>query len=178
MLAALHADTDSWRTFNELRSDCNVSASTLHSELVRLREAGIIERDASARPHRFRFDMSSPVASPLSDLIGRTIGVETSIRHALEPIDRIEAAAIFGSWARGEAGPASDIDVLIVGDCGLEAAADAVRPVELSAGRDINLIVVSSSELDELRTNPLLIGIERAPLIDLIGDLGSTLSRG
>jgi uncharacterized protein len=66
---------------------------------------------------------------------------------------RLVGLTLFGSYARGEAGPDSDIDVAVVLDR-IDSHAERVWPMQLSGSLDGPLlvpIVLSKSELDTLR---------------------------
>ena len=91
----------SW-TLQELAGALAAPASSVHRELRRAENAGIIRRDASARPHRFRAAPDDPAFEPLAALLGRTVGVEEDLRTALDRRD-VQAALIYGSWATGVA---------------------------------------------------------------------------
>lgn len=63
--------------------------------------------------------------------------------------DRIEAAFVFGSVARGEETPGSDVDVMIIGPVDFGAVLDALYPAQQQLGRDINPKVFSRQEWAE-----------------------------
>jgi predicted nucleotidyltransferase len=176
LLAELFSEPGEWRDFDGLRRTCGVSASTLHSELVRLRAAGMIERDDSVRPYRFRPDMRSPLAEPTRQLVERTVGVEVMLRRALAAVDGIEAAAIFGSWARGEAGPESDIDLFIVGRPDPVDLSNALDPIERATGREVGLVTRTSKQVQVLHGSPLLESIAAFPVIELVGRFRESVS--
>jgi len=167
----MFAEPNLWREFDALRKACSVSASTLHAELVRLRAAGMIERDGSSRPYMYRPDMTSQLAGPVQQLVERTVGVEAVIRRAVQPLDGLEAAAIFGSWARGEALPESDIDVILVGEVNVADAARAIAPAERSIGRDVNLVVIDQASRAALAGGPFLNEVHGNSLIPLVGNI-------
>ncbi len=92
------------------------------------RPAGVIGRDATVRPHRFRAAVEDPLFEPIETMLSRTVGVEAELRGVCER-DGVQAAVIFGSWAGGSRRPDSDIDVLVVGDADLRDLRRRVRPV-------------------------------------------------
>jgi len=53
---------------------------------------------------------------------------------------------VFGSVARGEEGPRSDVDVLLVGEIGFAEAVRALHEAQASVGREINPVVLSPAE--------------------------------
>ena len=82
--------------------------------------------------------------------------------------DRLSTIVLFGSEARGEAGPESDIDLLVVlerlvGDYGeeLERGLTAVYPVSLRLGRRISVKLLARDEY-ERGDSPLLREVRRS----------------
>ena len=170
LLAALFDGPEEWKTSDDLIQECGVSASTLHAELMRLLATCIIERDTSKRPHRFRMNLASPLAQPLSRIVEQTVGADRALRRALESVSGIDSAAIFGSWARGEAGPQSDIDVIVVGSPAPGKLSEAIHPVELLLDRDVNLVVYSQQEVHSRREALFFRELDANPLLPLIGN--------
>ncbi len=120
--------------------------------------------------------MSSPISEPLGELVALSLDAEALIKAALEDLEGVEAAGIFGSWARGEARRESDIDLMVIGDCGLEPAADAIRPIEVKLLRDVNLVVLTRGDLEDLRRESAFIrGVAESPVVKLVGDLRASL---
>jgi predicted nucleotidyltransferase len=69
------------------------------------------------------------------------------LREALMPLtDRVHAAFVFGSAARGELHAASDIDLLVIGDTSFGDVITAIQPAEKRLGRDVNPTVYSANE--------------------------------
>src|SRR5580658_9660535 len=95
MLALLLLQPERGWTLQELARALGAPASSVHRELGRAKSAGIIYRDATARPHRFQAATEDPLHEPLADLLRRSVGVEAQLRAALEGPD-VLAAAIYG----------------------------------------------------------------------------------
>jgi predicted nucleotidyltransferase len=160
----------SW-TLHELAEALDAPASSVHRELGRAQDAGIVDRNAEARPHRFRAATEDPMYEPLASLLRRSVGVEQQLREALQRKD-VLAAAIHGSWASGNRRPDSDIDVLVVGDADIRELRRAIRPIGRQAGRAIDLTVLSADEVRRLASERS--GFLRSVLdthITMIGDL-------
>jgi predicted nucleotidyltransferase len=163
----------SW-TLAELSRSVSAPQSSVHRELGRAEAAGVIRRDASARPHRFTAAKDDPLYEPLSALLDHSIGIEGQLRVALTRPD-VTAAAIFGSWADGTRRPASDIDVLVIGDADLQGLRRRLRPIGKSAGRTIDVTLLGPQEFRQLRGSGASFArrVLDAPTITLVGDLSA-----
>jgi predicted nucleotidyltransferase len=116
-------------------------------ELQMLVEAGILRRTVEGRHVYFQANRESPIFAELKALLLKTAGLVDVIREALAPIaDRVHAAFVFGSAARGELRSNSDVDVLVVGDVSFPAVADALAGAQTRLGRDVNPTVYPPAE--------------------------------
>src|SRR5262245_7194383 len=94
-----------------------VGLGAAQRELRRLTDAGILFRQARGQQVYYQADRHCPVFGELQALFVKTAGVAEVLRAALRGLaERILVAFLYGSWARGAARPASDVDVLFVGD--------------------------------------------------------------
>lgn len=148
------------------------SQASVYRELKRLAQAGLIERAQPGRSASYRAAKESPLYRPLRELLERTLGVEPLLRRSLAKVEGIEVAAIFGSWAEGDASDSSDIDLLVIGDMNRNDLLAAVRSVESRAGREIDVTAYGRAEFDRRldEGSGFLRTILRGPLIPLIGD--------
>ncbi len=171
LLAALLLDASEPLTAQDLLDRLGATSTTLHRELGRLEQAGLIEHDRIGRTRRYRAATSSPIHEPLRELLRRTLGVEPLLRHALSGVDGVAAAAIFGSWAAGEADEGSDIDLLVVGEMDRDDLLLAVRDVEAQAHREIDVTAYRDDEFARRRDegSGFLRTVLRGPLIELVG---------
>ncbi len=150
LLGALLLQPERAWTLAELAATLDAPASSVHRELGRAERAGIIHRDAAARPHRFQAATADPLYEPLAELLRRTVGVEQQLHEALARPD-VVAAVIYGSWASGARRADSDIDVLVIGEADLRGLRRLVRPIGKTAGRTIDLTVLSVPEYLRMR---------------------------
>jgi predicted nucleotidyltransferase len=161
----------SW-TLDELAKALASPPSSVHRELGRAESAGVIRRDAAARPHRFSAATDDALYKPLADLLSRSVGVEERLRAALDRPD-VHAAVIHGSWASGTRRPDSDIDVLVVGDADLRQLRRLVRPIGKEAGRSVDITVLRDREFGQLlgERSSFARHVLEAPVTVLVGDL-------
>lgn len=61
-------------TLDELTGLLGAPTSSIHRELLRAAEAGIVERDVRQRPHLFRAATDSPLFDPMRTLLQVTVG--------------------------------------------------------------------------------------------------------
>jgi len=161
----------SW-TLQELTETLAAPQSSVHREFGRAEGAGIIRRDAAARPHRFQAATNEPLHEPLATMLRRSVGVEEQLRTALAH-PGVLAAVIYGSWASGTRRPDSDIDVLAVGDADLRELRRLVRPIGKTAGRTIDLTVLTADEFRTLLADRSSFArrVLKDPTTSLVGDL-------
>lgn len=124
---------------NEARLLAGVqSKSGMQSALRDLTELGIVEREETRRIQLFRINRDHDLVEPLRALFGEEHKRVTRLRKALEEV--LEAGAVrehtlsiimFGSNARGDARPASDLDLLVV--VGAKAQIERVSEVLIDA---------------------------------------------
>lgn len=115
------------------------SVKAMWSSLEDLTELGILLREETRGTHLYRINREHDLTAPLAALFeaeAHRVGeVRNAVRSALGSagqMDSVSAAVLYGSNARGEAGPRSDLDVLVVTRD--EAAVPLVRDTLLDAG--------------------------------------------
>lgn len=137
-----------------------------------LLEAGIIESFEVRRRPRYRANRKHPIHIELASICRKTFGIRDVIAEALqdvvEPFNKT-TAFIFGSVARGEERPDSDIDVMIIGDvCVMKMHAMADN-LEQRLGRYVHVNVYEPAEWAQLvAKDPIVAAIATGPRIDLM----------
>jgi len=131
----------------EIARQTETNAGTLHKELARLAEAGLLKRERVGNQLRYSANRRCPVFEELASLLRKTSGLTDVLLDALTPVaKRIKLALIFGSMARGEERSGSDVDVLLVGAIGFAEAVKALHAAQEKIGREINPVVMSPEE--------------------------------
>lgn len=88
---------------------------SLQAELERLETMGLVRREQEGRRVIYTRDSSNAQWRAIDSLVG-TYAPALVLRDVLQDVPGVEAAFIFGSMARGDARPDSDIDLLVYGD--------------------------------------------------------------
>jgi len=146
-LLLLHPDT----TYHvrELARLTGTSAGTLHKELTKLTNGGVLRRQEVGNQVRYSADRDCPVFEELASILRKTSGLVDVLIDALSGIEKnIALAFVFGSVARGKQQSNSDVDVMLVGSLGFADAVRVLHPVQATLQREINPVVYS---LDEFR---------------------------
>lgn len=165
----------SW-TLHELAAAVGAPQSSVHRELARAQDAGMIRRDDAARPYRFAAATDDAAYAALADLLRHVVGVESDLRAVLDRPD-VAAAVIFGSWASGARRPDSDIDVLVIGDAELRELRSLVRPIEKATGRRIDLVLMGEDEFRQARGSSFARNVMDSTVIPLAGNLAEIGAR-
>lgn len=162
-----------WTT-PELATRLGATPVSVHRELHRALDAGLLEREAIGRTYLYRGATESPLYEPLRLLLERTVGIEPEIRRALEDVPGVETALIHGSFAKDAAiRPTSDVDVFVLGTADPHVLRQRMRHVEDRIGREIDLLAYTRDEFAAMfeSGNSLVRGIVRGPVRPLIGSL-------
>lgn len=131
----------------QLAAALGVDSTNLSRELARLAREGFLRADTEGRQLYYSVNREYAWLKPVFALLQGSVGIEPTLRRALESIAGIEAASIYGSFAKHGADARSDIDVLIVGQPDQAELAAEIRNAEQALRREINYTVVSSREL-------------------------------
>jgi predicted nucleotidyltransferase len=172
ILAATYETPERWWYLSELATHSNRTVSSLQRDLSSFTAGGILESRRDGGRVYYRAGSNSVLFAPLKEIVARSLGIETQLRNAVEQVsDRIEALFVYGSVAKGDEGPESDIDILCVGDMGLAELAKIVRPLEKRLRRDINVSCYSSDEFGEKlkNRNHFLNALREEPKIFIVG---------
>jgi predicted nucleotidyltransferase len=116
-------------------------------ELAQLTKMGLIVRGTQGNQVLYRANARSPIFSELKSLIAKTVGVHDTLRSALATLGtKIDVAFVYGSVARHEEQPNSDVDVMVVGNASFSDVVESLSPAQKTLGREVNPSVFSATE--------------------------------
>ncbi len=147
--------------------------SQVQKELEQLVAAGLVLREKRANQVHFRTNHEAPIYGELIGIVTKTFGIADVLREMLaQAKDRIRLSFIYGSIAKGTAGAASDIDLLIVTDLPPSTLSVPLTELHKRLGRKISAVFYSTEEFcSMLRAEHHFIGaILSGPKIWLIGN--------
>lgn len=149
-----------------------VPAGSLHRELKRLEEAGLLIRGRTGNQVHYRANAGHLIYAELAEMFRKTAGLADVLRDALEPlVKRIQLAFIFGSIAKRTETSSSDVDLFVAGDVSFADVVKAFAPTKERLGREINPVVTSLKDLrTKLRSGDRFHSrVAREPKLFLIG---------
>lgn len=170
LLATLFLQPGREYTLTELAQHLDAGLSTVHGEIERLAEAGLIDERRIGRARLVRANADHQLTPSLTELLTLTYGPPAVLPALLAKLKGVEEAFIYGSWAarrEGEPGPfPEDVDVLVVGAVPSRAAARVQAEATALLHRDVNLTVLPRDEWDNPTTG-FAKTVRDAPLVPL-----------
>lgn len=157
---------------------------TMAKELQRLHDAGLLTRERVGNQVVFGGNVAHPVFGELAAVLRRTVGVADVLADALAALSHeLDVAFVFGSVARGEERPESDLDLALIGRCDFSAATAALDHAASALGREINPKVYAASEwcrrleegspfVKQLLAEPKIFIVGTQDALDAVGEPG------
>ncbi|HEV7589017.1 MAG TPA: nucleotidyltransferase domain-containing protein [Longimicrobium sp.] len=139
LLAHFVVHPESREHVRSLERHTGLGKRSLQAELARLEAMGLVRREREGRLVLYLRSGYTPQWRAIEALVGE-YGIPLLLRDALADVQGIEAAFIFGSLARGDARPDSDVDVLIYGETiESKSLSAASRNIALSLDRCVDV---------------------------------------
>jgi predicted nucleotidyltransferase len=102
---------------SEIIRNVGCGTGAVERELSRLKSSGLVSVERIGNQKHYRANQDSPVFAELKGLVLKTIALAEPLKESLEPLsDRIEAAFVYGSVAKGTDTARSDIDLMVIGN--------------------------------------------------------------
>lgn len=118
-------------------------------DINRLTEEGVLESYYEANRHFFKLNKKYPLFKELKSIFFKTVGIKGRLQQELAKIKGIKEAFIYGSFARGEERPVSDIDIFVIGFIDEDELIDLVVRLEKKFDREINYILMTEQEFQK-----------------------------
>jgi predicted nucleotidyltransferase len=173
VLALLFGHPDRSFYTSEIIRSVGSGTGAVERELARLEGSGLVATQRIGNQKHYRANRDSPIFAELHGIVLKTMGLTEPLRAALAPCsDRIKAAFVYGSVAKGTDTTDSDIDLMVIGEdltyadlyAGLQNAESALH-------RRIDPNFLSTKDWQETRTqkNSFLSQINAQPKIFILG---------
>jgi DNA-binding transcriptional ArsR family regulator len=151
LLAWLSLHPDDEYSLSDLARRLDAKLPTLHREVERLSQAGLVTDRELGRNRMLRLDPAHPAIEPLTRLMELTFGPRWVVANAFTDLAGVAQVILFGSWAArylGQPGPPPhDIDVLVVGDgISREAVYEAADEAQTKLGWPVNPVMRTTDQ--------------------------------
>ncbi len=130
----------------QLTAMAGLADSSVRYELRRLEQLGVLVARTQGRERYYRIDDRHPLFAEIKQMVYKTSGLGEILRDALAGTSGVEVAFIYGSVAKGEERPTSDLDLFILGTPDREKLAAVLEDAERRLGREINLVTMTMDE--------------------------------
>ena len=150
LLGLLYMRPDESFHVREIARLTGADSGNAHRALRKFEQAGLVKAERIGNQRHYQANPENPIFTELLGIVRKTMGLADVLRDALTPLAaRIKQAFVFGSIARGEQGPRSDVDLMVVGDASYEDVIGAVYPLHETLNREINPIVMTPGEFSK-----------------------------
>lgn len=146
LLALVLGNTDTEFSLTGLAAQLSMPVSSVHREIERAESAGLLESRKIGNTRLVRANLRSPYFKGLAEVLIKAFGPPQILNEVLSPLDGLESAYIFGSWAASLAGddnerPVGDIDLLVLGSPDRDTLYEALSAAEQRLGRPVQATI-------------------------------------
>ena len=149
----------------EIAQELKLSPSAVKREIDNLFDLGLINK----QKNKIVLDKSNPFLEDLKRILLKTDSINYPIKEALKN-KPVEFVLIFGSFAKGNYTPESDVDILIIGNIKQQEAFNSLKFAEKLIEREINPVVWTFDELKKNKKKAFIKDIVKKEKIMIIGD--------
>ncbi len=173
MLTLLLMDPDKRWHLREVARKADCAVGTVRRELKGLVACGIAVESRDGNRTYYQANLGCPVYPELAGLIRKTSGLVDVLQAALAGVRRrVRVAFVYGSQARQEGGPRSDVDLMVIGEIAFAEVVTALAQAQDTLGREINPTVYSATEFHRKAASGhhFVRSVLKTPRVFLIGD--------
>jgi predicted nucleotidyltransferase len=133
---------------SEIVRHVHSGTGAVERELSRLQRSGLVSVERIGNQKHYQANHRSPIFAELQSIVIKTVAVIEPIEKSLEPyVDRIKAAFVYGSVAKGTDTASSDIDLMVIGDeLNYSKLYTALQNVEDALHRKVSPTFLSSKD--------------------------------
>lgn len=171
ILSALLLNPGREYSLTELAQRFGAPLSTVHGEVRRLTEAGLLRRRNVGRSALVQANSGNRLVGPLTELLFLSWGPLQVIADEFAELKGAERVLIFGSWAaryqQRPGPPPHDLDVLVVGRPTRASVYDAADRAQQRLGMPVNP-VIRPAEAWRDAADPLVQQIQSGPTVGIL----------
>ena len=172
LLALFFSNTSKSYYLRELQRMLGYSAGSIRRELLRFKKENLFTTQKVGNLLYYHLNTTHPLFKELKSIVFKTVGVQWSIRKALEKVGKVKLSFIYGSYARAKETYLSDIDFIVIGNPNEDTLLKELDSLEDKFKREINYKLYTykkfKKEIEE--KEPFILEIMRGKKIILIGN--------
>ena len=155
---------------NELARILNLDLGNLSRKLKQLENEGILISEFSGKQRYYFLNKKYPWLRETKKMFDASFGLKEILAKKLHELEGLKEAYIFGSYAKGNFGSQSDIDLLLIGSHSSMEATRKILPLQNQLGREFNAIDMSQKEYEKRKkeSDPFLANILSGKIIKIV----------
>jgi len=155
-----------------LERELSIPVSMIRKELMSLKKEGIFKSDKKGNLLYYSLNKQYPLFNEFKSIVFKTVGIKASLSKILLDIKGINAAFIYGSYAKNSENAISDIDLFILGDPDEDLLIEQINELEKDLKREINYNIYSKTDFEKKKKqkNSFIEDLLKNKKIFLIGD--------
>jgi predicted nucleotidyltransferase len=148
VLALIFGHSDRSFYTSEIVRSVHSGTGAVERELSRLQRSGLVSVERIGNQKHYRANHQSPIFEELQSLVLKTVALAEPLKKSLQPYsDKIDAAFVYGSVAKGTDTARSDIDLAVIGDeLDYSELYTATQNAENILGRKVSPIFLSPAD--------------------------------
>lgn len=151
LLFLYHQDKEYY--LSEIAQIIGTSPGTAQRELNKLIKNDLLTFKKRAGHNLYALNPKYSLLKELESIVKKTVGIEIELKTALDSIQGIVYAFLFGSYVKGGFKSDSDIDLFIIGGQEEDPIFKAIQKVEKIVGREINYHLATPQEFHKNMEN-------------------------
>ena len=151
IIRLLFSDPDQQLHLRDLARLSGLAVGTIQREVSNMRASGLLNEERDGNRLYFRANTENPIFPELHGIALKTTGLQVQLSQALEGLESVEYAFVYGSFAEGTSMPDSDIDLFVIGSVGLRKLSPRLRDVADQKNREVNPTVMSAESFRKKR---------------------------
>ncbi len=146
--------------------------NSIRRELENLETINLLKSQRSGNQKYYTVNQEMGIYPELKNIFLKTRGAAKVLQEKISNLKGINRAYIYGSYAKGEAGPDSDIDIIIIGKVNEDDLIMRIRNVEKHLNREINYVLFSPEEYEtrKKKKDPFIKNVLKDEKIILLGE--------
>lgn len=146
--------------------------NSIRRELKNLESVGLLKSEKAGNLKYYTVNQDFNIYPELRDIFLKTVGAMEILGQSISSLKDIRSAFIYGSYARGDAGPDSDIDTIVIGTVDEDALIMTVREIEKRLKREINYVLMTPEEFHSRKGggDPFITNVLKEKRIMLVGE--------